>query len=225
MRVRTLSLILLLPVAAGLSACASTQPAALTTTAKFAPVYAPPPVKLAPTGAIYNGRQSDNWFGASRNYQVGDVITLLLNESTQSAKAQSANVKRESSNDVVPQGIKNLPGGVWSGLKLDGGSMESTGSGSTGQSASLTGDVSVTVVEVFNNGNLLVRGEKQLALTEGVEVIQVSGIIRPEDISRTNTVQSRRLANAQIAYRGTGDIANASKPGWGTSLLLKFWPF
>jgi len=56
-------------------------------------------------------------------------------------------------------------------------------------------------------------------------VIQVSGIIRPEDISRTNTVQSRRLANAQIAYRGTGDIANASKPGWGTSLLLKFWPF
>ena len=90
---------------------------------------------------------------------------------------------------------------------------------------SLIGDVSVTVVEVLANGNLMVRGEKQLALTEGAEIIQVSGIIRPEDISPNNTVQSRRLANAQIAYRGTGDMANAAKAGWGTNALMKFWPF
>jgi flagellar L-ring protein precursor FlgH len=83
----------------------------------------------------------------------------------------------------------------------------------------------VTVVEVLANGNLMVRGEKQLALTEGAEIIQVSGIIRPEDISPNNTVQSRRLANAQIAYRGTGDMANAAKAGWGTNALMKFWPF
>ena len=83
----------------------------------------------------------------------------------------------------------------------------------------------MTVVEVLANGNLMVRGEKQLALTEGAEIIQVSGIIRPEDISPNNTVQSRRLANAQIAYRGTGDMANAAKAGWGTNALMKFWPF
>ena len=69
------------------------------------------------------------------------------------------------------------------------------------------------------------RGEKQLALTEGSEIIQLSGIIRPTDISPSNMVQSSRLANAQIAYRGTGDLANASKPGWGTSALMKIWPF
>jgi flagellar L-ring protein precursor FlgH len=209
----------------GLQACSTTQPAALNTNPNFAPVYAKPEPKKMPTGAIYNGRASDSWFGRGRSYQVGDVITVLLNESTQAAKQQSADLKRESSNDAIPTGIQSLPGGVFKGLKLDGASMASSGTGSTGQSASLTGDVSVSVVEVYNNGNLLVRGEKQLALTEGVEVIQVSGIIRPEDISRSNTVQSRRLANAQIAYRGTGDVANASKPGWGTSLLLKLWPF
>jgi hypothetical protein len=77
----------------------------------------------------------------------------------------------------------------------------------------------------YGLGDLMVRGEKQLALTEGMEIIQVSGIIRPDDVSPNNTVQSRRLANAQIAYRGTGDLANASRPGWGTSGLLKFWPF
>jgi flagellar L-ring protein precursor FlgH len=70
-----------------------------------------------------------------------------------------------------------------------------------------------------------VRGEKQLALTEGAEIIQVSGILRPSDVSPNNTVQSRRLANAQIAYRGTGDMANASRAGWGTSALMKLWPF
>jgi flagellar L-ring protein precursor FlgH len=81
------------------------------------------------------------------------------------------------------------------------------------------------VVEVLANGNLMVRGEKQVALTEGAEVIQVSGIIRPDDVSPNNTVQSRRLANAQITYRGTGDMANAAKAGWGTKALLAIWPF
>jgi len=78
---------------------------------------------------------------------------------------------------------------------------------------------------VMPNGNLVLRGEKQLALTEGSEIIQVAGIIRPDDVAPNNTVQSRRLANAQIAYRGSGDLANATKAGWGTSTLLKIWPF
>jgi len=56
-------------------------------------------------------------------------------------------------------------------------------------------------------------------------VIQVSGVIRPQDIGPNGTVQSLRLANAQISYRGSGELAAASKPGWGTSGLLKFWPF
>jgi len=83
----------------------------------------------------------------------------------------------------------------------------------------------VTVVEVLANGNLMVRGEKKLGLAEGTEVIQVSGIIRPQDVGPNSTVQSLRLANAQIAYRGNGDVANAAKAGWGTSALHRFWPF
>jgi len=111
------------------------------------------------------------------------------------------------------------------GVNLNGSTIKSEGEGSADQTASLTGSIAVTVVEVLANGNLMVRGEKQLALTEGTEVIQVSGIVRPEDVSPNNTLQSRRLANAQIAYRGTGDMASAAKPGWGTSLLYKIWPF
>ena len=87
------------------------------------------------------------------------------------------------------------------------------------------GSVTVTVVDILANGNLVVRGEKKLGLAEGTEVIQVAGVIRPQDVGPNGTVQSLRLANAQIAYRGTGDLANATKVGWGTSLLHKFWPF
>ena len=81
------------------------------------------------------------------------------------------------------------------------------------------------MVQVLANGNLVLRGEKQLALSEGTEVIQLSGIVRPADISPNNTVQSRRLANAQIAYRGTGDLSNTARPGWATRTLLNLWPF
>ena len=75
------------------------------------------------------------------------------------------------------------------------------------------------------NGNLVVRGEKRLSLTQGSEVIQVSGIIRPEDVAPNNTVQSRRLANASFAYQGGGEIATATRAGWGTRGILKYWPF
>ena len=209
-----------------LSAC-NNLPTKLTHTPEFAPVYPVATDRTAlPTGAIYNGRGSDMWFGKGRTYAVGDLVTVLLNESTQANRAQTGEFKRKDSNDVIPS---SLPGKLGLAMgetnPLRGSNFSSAGSGTADQTASLTGSIAVTVVEVLANGNLMVRGEKQLALTEGAEVIQVSGIVRPEDISPNNTVQSRRLANAQIAYRASGDMASAVRPGWGTNLLLKMWPF
>jgi flagellar L-ring protein precursor FlgH len=212
-----------------LTACSVMPPQAMSHTPQFEPVY---PITLESskpaTGAIYVGRQSDSWFGKGRNFQVGDVITVLLNESTQAARTQNANVSRESSNDVVPKGMQNFGaglGGWMNGINMLGGKINNKGTGAADQQASLSGSVAVSVVEVMPNGNLVLRGEKQLALTEGSEIIQVAGIIRPDDVAPNNTVQSRRLANAQIAYRGTGDLANATRAGWGTSALMKIWPF
>ena len=213
----------------GLSACSVLPPQALTHSPQFEPVY---PVvseqaKVA-TGAIYVGRQSDSWFGKSRSFQVGDVITVLLNESSQATRTQNGTITRDSTNNMIPTGLSSWGagvGGLMKGIKMDGGSMSNKGTGAADQQASLTGSVAVAVVEVMPNGNLVLRGEKQLALTEGSEIIQVAGIIRPDDVSPSNTVQSKRLANAQIAYRGTGDLANATRAGWGTSALLKLWPF
>ena len=217
-------------VVSSLTACTNVlPPQAMTHSPQFEPVYPLPSAKeTLATGAIYVGRQSDSWFGKGRNFKVGDVITVLLNESTQAARTQNGTITRDSSNTLVPTGLQNYGaglGGFMKGINLTGGSVSNKGTGAADQQASLSGSVAVAVVEVMPNGNLVLRGEKQLALTEGSEVIQVAGIIRPEDVAPNNTVQSRRLANAQIAYRGTGDLANATRAGWGTSALLKLWPF
>jgi flagellar L-ring protein FlgH len=204
---------------------------------EFAPIVQlpPEPEKLV-TGSIYNGGRNDNWFGRKKDYRVGDIITVILNEQTQANRVTNTSAVRETSNDVaaglVPNIVSNLPGfardragRITNGLKLDGSEISSEATGSADQRASLSGSVAVTVTQVLSNGNLVVRGEKVLDLSEGSETIRVAGIVRSEDIAPNGTVFSRRLANAQIAYTGTGDLANANKVPWGTGILMKLWPF
>ncbi len=223
----------LLAVVAGLQACAHPDPMlpALTSSPDFAPVYPLVQDQTKPaTGGIYGNRQSDAWFGRGRNYQVGDLITVILNESTQAARSQGTDISKDASNTALPTAFSKFIGGVGAnspitGIDLNKSTTKSTGKGTADQQASLTGSITVTVIEILANGNMVVRGEKKLGLSEGTEVIQVSGVIRPNDVGPNGTVNSLRLANAQIAYRGSGDLASASKPGWGTSALMKFWPF
>ena len=204
---------------------------------EFAPVLQLPTEPERPvTGSIYNGGKNDNWFGRKKDYRVGDIITVVLKEETQSNRTTNTSAKRKTANDVaaglVPMITNNLPGfareragRLTNGLKLDGAEINSEATGTTTQNAKLEGSVAVTVTQVLANGNLVVRGEKVLDLSEGSETIRVAGIVRSDDIAPDGTVNSRRLANAQIAYTGTGDLANNSKVPWGTSFLHKFWPF
>jgi len=221
----------LLAVVAGLQACAHPDPMlpALTSSPDFAPVYPLVQDQTKPaTGGIYGNRQSDAWFGRGRNYQVGDLITVMLNESTQAARSQGTDISKDASNTALPAGISKFIAGSTSpfnGVDLNKSTTKSAGKGSADQKASLKGSITVTVIEILANGNLVVRGEKKLGLSEGTEVIQVAGVIRPQDVGPKGTVNSLRLANAQISYRGSGDLASASKPGWGTTGLMKFWPF
>ena len=221
---------LLSAAAVQFTACSTIQsvPEAMTPSPDFAPVF---PVSTdrnrVPTGGIFGNSQNVAWFGRGRNFQVGDLITVLLNESTQSARTQNTNVDRITKNTALPTGLSSTlaKSPILGGLDLSKGEVSSNGTGQAAQQASLTGSIAVTVIEILANGNLMVKGEKKLGLAEGTEVIQVSGVIRPQDIGPNGTVQSLRLANAQISYRGSGDLANATKAGWGTNLMYKYWPF
>lgn len=226
-RLRSSGLVAALGLASLLAAgCASPPP--LQPSADFAPVLPEPKPPRAVTGGIYHVEAGEDWFGRQRQYRVGDVITVILEESTQAARTQSTATSRDSSNNVFTPGLAGAlrtRGGAFADLKLDGANIESTGRGTADQRATLSGSIAATVVEVLHNGNLVIRGEKQLALSEGSEIVQVAGVIRAGDVAPNGTVQSRRLANAQISYRGTGELASASKSGWGTRLLMNVWPF
>ena len=89
-----------------------------------------------------------------------------------------------------------------------------SGESDSAQSNSLNGDITVTVADVFPNGNLYVRGEKRLNLNQGNEYIKISGIVRPVDIGSDNTVSSTKVADATIIYNGDGAGADANKLGW-----------
>lgn len=194
------------------------------------------PVESAPTGSLYVSGRTD-WFGQRRAAGVGDSVTILLRESTQAARSQNVTVSRESENNVLTpqqvtllaqqadrllgrgQGFLNVP------ETFNGASVSSEGAGESGQSASLDGSVTATIIEVLANGNMVIQGEKLLTMSEGSERMRVRGIIRPQDISQNNTVLSYRLANAQISYEGRGDLTNAARPGWGTRFFNRVWPF
>ena len=220
-------------LAALLAGCAAPGPVA--SDPNFAPAMPMPRVvESAPTGSIFRTGATDGMLSQNRRFQVGDVITVLLSESTQANRQQSTDLSREASNNVVPQGVTDLVTtraplvrgvNVMDGVNLRNSTIESSGTGTANQRASLNGSVAVTVAEVLPNGNLVLRGEKQMTLSEGTEVIQVSGIVRPDDIAPNNTVQSRRLADARFIYRGEGDIARTNQAGWGTRALMRIWPF
>ena len=102
-------------------------------------------------------------------------------------------------------------------------SNEFTGDAQANQSNSLNGSISVTVVDVLANQNLVIRGEKWLTLNHGDEYIRLTGIIRPADISPANEIVSTKIANARIQYSGTGSFARSQEKGWLTKFFSSEW--
>ena len=181
-----------------------------------------------PTGSVYNVAFSDSWFGEKKAYRVGDIVTVVLDESVDADTTTKNTASRKTKTDVLsPLQLAKWGslGGFLSSDLQEENEVSSTGSGVIDQSATLKGTMTAQIVEVYPNGNLLIRGEKIVNFSSGSEVVQVKGIIRPEDIQPDNTVQSKRLASAQITYKGVGPNANVQKIPWGTNLLLSIWPF
>jgi flagellar L-ring protein precursor FlgH len=154
----------------------------------------------------------------SRAHRVGDILTVSFTESFAATKSQNAASSKSSDSKVtLPNILENLAGKdlIPESTDLSSGTEQSfTGSGSSNQSNSLSGLISVHVVRVFGNGNLEILGQKKLTLNNGDEYIRVSGIVRPRDISSDNVVPSDRIANADIDYIGAGDTAVSGKKGW-----------
>lgn len=222
---------------AALAGCQSGPPVRDAAYAPIRPAIQPRQVYAG--GAIYQPATAMRLFEDARARRVGDILTITLVESTTASKANSTSTAKDSavSQDnptlfgATPQ--FNLPRGLPLSSTQDNtlafsqsGSQSFTGEGASAQSNSLTGNVSVTVVEVLPNGALVVRGEKLLSLNRGDEFIRLSGIVRPNDIAADNTVPSTRVADVSITYSGRGEVADASTVGWISRFFGSvLWPF
>ena len=207
------------------------------------PSYRPahPPMVQAPpaeNGSIYQMGHEVRLFEDIKARRVGDVLTIVLQERTQASKSASTETSKSSNVNIANPTLFgsspqfNVPGVVPlannRGNSLETGISSGTsfsGEGDASQSNSLTGNITVTISEVLPNGNLVVRGEKWLTLNQGEEFIQISGIVRPQDVSTSNTVVSTLVADARITYSGKGQLADTQRSGWLTRFFNSaIWP-
>lgn len=192
-----------------------------------APVAPVPPEQN--NGAIFQVNQRGGLFDDDKARQVGDILSVRLVERTQARKSANTSTSKESS---VQMPSPTLFGG---GVTVNGrpvlenrieGSRSFGGQGDSAQSNQLDGNITVTVAEVLANGNLVVQGEKWIRINQGEEYIRLRGVVRPVDIRADNTVLSTQLANVQVAYGGSGSLADSNQPGWLTRVFSSpLWPF
>lgn len=182
-----------------------------------------------PTGSIYQSRRNLSLFEDSKARQVGDIVTVVLAEATNAAKKSDTSLDKNNSN-VINNPIFGA-GFDGKGTDLELGFDLSSKSAFEGESASkqsnsLQGSIAVTVARVLPSGNLYIQGEKWIHINQGNEYIRIKGIIRPEDISKNNTVLSTKVADARISYGGTGAPAEVNMVGWLSRFFLSpLWPF
>lgn len=184
--------------------------------------FAPPPpaqpvVAPATSGAIYQAGGEVRLFEDLKASRVGDILTVRLVEQTNASKNANTSTSKSSSATLANPVIFGRPV-TKDGVPILEGSLEGDqtfdGAGSSSQSNSLRGDITVTVIERYPNGNLLIRGEKWVTLNQGKEFIRLSGIVRPYDIEPDNSLLSSKVADAQITYSSKGVMAAANRMGF-----------
>ena len=179
------------------------------------------PTPITVTGSLFNSETSQSLYSYIAPYDIGDSITVILKENASASKSASSTL--ENSDDYSLDPI-TIPGGE---LTVNGKVVELglskalafDGSSGADQKHSISARITVSIVDILNNGNLKVRGEKWLVINNGNEYMRFTGIVRPLDINEDNTVESAQVANTRIEFSGTGDHATVQKRGWLSSLL------
>ena len=191
--------------------------------------WAEEPSPKPTNGAIYQSGREVALFENPIAHHVGDIVTIVLNESTQAQKSSSTNTSKATT-DTLPgmtllgkaltvHGVPIMSNNINDATKF-------AGEGDSAQSNSLQGYITVTVQKVLPNGNLFIKGEKWIGINQGQEYVRLSGVIRPIDLSSENTIPSSQVANAKISYGGKGALADANAQGWLSRFFNSPWtPF
>ncbi len=202
-------------------------------TAERAALAVPPPQPARfsyQQGSLWNTSPTGLW-GDKRAKNLGDILTVVIEIDDKAEMKNTTDRERSGSEDASVGaflGVANIlpPGGLKLDPNLEMGSKSNfSGSGEIKRNEKLTLRVAATVVEVLPNGHLVIQGDQEVRVNYELRDLQVTGIVRPEDISRHNEVEYDRIAGARIAYGGRGQLTSAQQPRIGQQVVDRYMPY
>jgi len=178
-------------------------------------------------GSLYNGY--DNLFSDAKAYNVGDIITIVVNENIPGAGTTNTKSTRSHSMDLSIPAPTIFDKKVPKKNTLFGLNQKSSnsfkGQGGTNRSAKLVAKITARVVKVYPNGNLYIVGKKYVTINNDTQYIKISGIVNPQYVNPDNTIDSSKVADMYVEYNGKGFMNTTQRPGWLAQILMKIWPF
>lgn len=177
-------------------------------------------------GAIYQAASGRPLFEDRRARYVGDTITVRITESTSASTKSNDKLDKSNTSSASITGLNGILGKSLVGLNYDTSSANAfSGKGEAANNNVFNGNITVTVIDVYPNGNLLVSGEKQLAIGHEQEFVRISGVINPSFVDAANSVPSSNIADARIEYKSSGQISDGLVMGWLARFFLNVMPF
>lgn len=184
-------------------------------------------------GSLWPGEQH-SLYADHKARTLGDIVTITISEKASATKQASTSTDRTTSMSAAIPHLFGLENSKWIAEhpQLDLNNLVEAnfankfeGAGTTVRKEDLIASLTAQVVNVYPNGNLKIRGGKEVQVNNEIQIIFVTGIVRPVDIMANNTVDSKHVLNAKISYTGKGAISDKQKPGWLMRALDNVWPF
>lgn len=212
-----------------LSGCALIPPEPVVTGPLTAAPPPPVPPAMIANGSIYQAGAYGNYplFEDRRPRNIGDIVTVVIQEKTNAAKNVQTSTDRTGSASLgITASPDILPSALDSRQNFDAeGGNKAQGKGSSRADNMFQGTLTTTVVGVLPNGNLQIAGDKQMAINRGSEHIRFSGVVDPRSITGSNTVLSTQVADARIEFRSKGTMDEVQNMGWLQRFFLNISPF
>jgi len=191
--------------------------------------YKTPDVKRS-AGSLWNPVEESTYlFSDYKAHRVGDIIRVNISETASGGKNANTKTKRKSEIAATTKnlfGIQEHNPSTKDRLGLEAEfEDEFEGKAETSRGGSLTATVTCVITEVFPNGNMAIEGHREVLVNNEKETITITGIIRPGDLSPSNSIQSQRVADARITYSGRGVLNDKQRAGWLVRILDWVWPF
>lgn len=188
-------------------------------------------------GSIF-GNGENALFSDRRAMQLNDLVTVVINQTAQASSSANKNLNETSSGTLnapslsyngasssIGSLVNSINNATGFGINLGNNTSTFSGTGTQNRQESFTTTIAARIIKVMQNGNYFIEGSREVLINGEKQIIRLSGVVRPTDIARNNTIQSQFIADAKIMYDTQGELKKSTQKGWGKQLIESVWPF